>query len=145
MFRWLFAHCWRMTSFSLSSNAIHCSIKHIDCLTPISIFILLISPLRLDCYSYWWMQKHPLAPKAHSFRRQECRCSIGTLLQLVNGSGDQDEESVALQILNTLSAVSIPIRKISEVVRDWVFYLICRKLKTYFLTFILDFDALGLI
>ena len=145
MFRWLFAHCWRMFCFSLSSNAIHCSIKHIDYLTPISIFILLISPLRLDCYSYWWMQKHPLAPKAHSFRRQECRCSIGTLLQLVNGSGDQDEESVALQILNTLSAVSIPIRKISEVVRDWVFYLICRKLKTYFLTFILDFDALGLI
>lgn len=36
----------------------------------------------------------------------------------MNGSGEQDGESVALQILSTLSAVSIPIRKISEVVRN---------------------------
>lgn len=64
------------------------------------------------------MQKHPLAQKAYSFRWREGRCSLGTLLQLVNGSEDQNEESYALKILNTLNAVSIPIRKISEEVEN---------------------------
>ena len=43
MFRWLLDHCWRMTSFSLSLNSIHCK-SYTYLPTPKFSFIVLISP-----------------------------------------------------------------------------------------------------
>lgn len=66
------------------------------------------------------MQSSSLASKAYSFRRQDGRSSIGTLLQIVNRSNDQDENILSLQILNTLNSVSIPIRQLREAVGNFI-------------------------